>query len=228
MQRLLIVDDDLATCAAIKSFMHDKFEIKALYDGSDLEEEVRRFLPDLILLDINLPGRNGLVLLRDLGEMVQTLPVFMISVRGGDEDIVRAFDLGAADYITKPFSLEVLRARLQRWLGKAKAENSFSFDQVSVDLQSGRVTGPGRTEKLTRKELLTLRFMLANEGQVVSRQQILGFAWGYDYDGTPRTVDNTIASLRRKLGDSSLSPRLFISNPGLGYCLLQARSAITV
>lgn len=219
MKRLLVVDDDLATCAAIKSFMRDHYDIMALNEGSELEKEVRRFLPDLILLDINLPGRNGLMLLRDLGEVAVTLPVFMISVRGGEEDIVRAFDLGAADYITKPFSLAVLRARLQRWLGKSEEDKTVVFDQASVDLQSGRVSGISPAEKLTRKELLTLRFLLANEGQLVSRQQILNFAWGYDYDGTPRTVDNTIASLRRKLGDSGSSPMLIKSHPGLGYCL---------
>lgn len=219
MKRILIVDDDLANCAAIKSFMHDLYHVKALYDGSNLEAELRDFLPDLILLDINLPGRNGLVILRDLGEVLETLPVYVISVRGGEQDIVRAFDLGAADYITKPFSLSVLRARLQRRLKKTKTEKTFVFQEVSVDLQSGEVSGGSRPEKLTRKELLTLRFLLANEGQVVSRQQILSFAWGYDYEGTSRTVDNTIANLRRKLGDLPSPHRLLICHSGLGYSL---------
>lgn len=215
--RLLIVDDDLATCAAVKSFLRGEYEVKALYDGTGLEAEARNFMPDLILLDINLPGRNGLLLLQDLGELVKTVPVFMISVRGGDEDIVRAFDLGAADYITKPFSLAVLKARLIRWLGKKSVSQTVTFDSVTIDLRSGELSGGGT---LTRKELLTFRYLLANENLVLTRSQILGFAWGYDYDGTPRTVDNTIANLRRKLsGAGADATSLICSHPGLGYSL---------
>ncbi|MFZ5949801.1 MAG: response regulator transcription factor [Candidatus Rifleibacteriota bacterium] len=218
MMRLLVVDDDLATCAAIKSHFRNDFEVMALYDGDGLEAETRRFMPDLILLDINMPGRNGLELLRDLGELVGAVPVFMISVRGGEEDIVRAFELGASDYITKPFSLAVLQARLQRWLGKKSAPTRLKLENFEIDLHSGQVIGAGVSASLTRKELLTLRYLLANEGQVLSRQQILGFAWGYDYDGTPRTVDNTIASLRRKLPVVG-ADEIFCSHSGLGYSL---------
>ncbi len=219
MTRILIVDDDLATCAAVKSFLRSEGEVKALYHGEGLEAEARNFMPDLILLDINLPGRNGLRLLQDLGELATSIPVFMISVRGGEEDIVRAFELGAADYITKPFSLAVLKARLGRWLGRKSAAKSLVLDKAEIDLTSGRIIASGvETVRLARKELLTLRYLLANQGQVLSRSQILGFAWGYDYDGTPRTVDNTIASLRRKLSDAGLDGGAVISShPGLGY-----------
>lgn len=220
MRRLLIVDDDLATCAAVKSFLGSEYEVKALYRGTGLEAEARSFMPDLILLDINLPGRNGLRLLQDLGELVTAIPVFMISVRGGEEDIVRAFDLGAADYVTKPFSLAVLKARLARWLEQKSPARTLTLGKISVDLSKGAVTCAGdHVCSLTRKELLTLRYLLANEGLVLSRTQILGFAWGYDYDGTPRTVDNTIASLRRKLAVSNDSGEIISSHPGLGYSL---------
>lgn len=217
--RLLVVDDDLATCAAIKSFFRNDYEVKALYDGAGFEGEVRCFMPDLILLDINMPGRNGLVLLSDMGELVEAVPVFMISVRGGEEDMVRAFDLGAADYITKPFALAVLKARLARWLSRKTQGRTVILAGSIVDLHSGKISRAGAESSLTRKEILTLRYLLANEGQVLSRQQILGFAWGYDYDGTPRTVDNTVANLRRKLAGSDESASFINSHPGLGYSL---------
>lgn len=218
MKRLLIVDDDLATCASVKSFLGSEFEVKALYHGTGLETEARNFMPDLILLDINLPGRNGLRLLQDLGDVVKNVPVFMISVRGGEEDIVRAFDLGAADYVTKPFSLAVLKARLTRWLEQKSPARTLELGKISVDLGNGAVTG-SNSVGLTRKELLTLRYLLANRGQVLTRAQILAFAWGYDYDGTPRTVDNTIANLRRKLAPVDGDNELICSHPGIGYSL---------
>lgn len=220
MKRILIVDDDLATCAAIKSFFRSDYEVKALYDGARLDAETRSFVPDLIMLDINLPGKNGLRLLQDLAEIVETVPVFMISVRGGEEDIVRAFDLGAADYVTKPFSLVVLKARLQRWLGRKASAKTLALGAATLDLANGEIVAETGVVTLTRKELLTLRFLLANAGQVMTRAQILGFAWGYDYEGTSRTVDNTIANLRRKLVAAGLeSSDLISSHSGLGYRL---------
>jgi DNA-binding response OmpR family regulator len=220
VKRLLIVDDDLATCASLKSFLRGAYEVKALYEGSGLQDEARKFMPDIILLDINLPGRHGLLLLKDLEPLLPTMPVFMISVRGGEEDIVRAFDLGAADYITKPFSLAVLKSRLDRWLKKKTRSSILTLGAAALDLTSGVVGSASARVSLTRKELLTLRFLLANEGLVMSRSQILNFAWGYDYEGTPRTVDNTIASLRRKLSAVGIDAAgLFASHPGLGYSL---------
>lgn len=220
MKRILIVDDDLATCAAIKSFFRNDYEVKALYDGTGLDAEARNFSPDLIMLDINLPGKNGLRLLQELGEMAETVPVFMISVRGGEEDMVRAFDLGAADYVTKPFSLAVLKARLLRWLGRKTSAKTLTLGDAVLDLANGEILAGTGAVNLTRKELLTLRYLLANSGQVMTRAQILGFAWGYDYEGTSRTVDNTIANLRRKLAEAGLDGAVLISShPGLGYRL---------
>ena len=105
MQRVLIVDDDLSACVAITNFLRDSFTMMACHDGWDIIELMRTFSPDLILLDINLPGPNGFRLLKQIREQAGDIPVFMISVRSGEEDLLMAFDLGAADYLIKPFSL---------------------------------------------------------------------------------------------------------------------------
>jgi DNA-binding response OmpR family regulator len=220
MPRLLLIDDDLATCAAVSSFLTGSYEVRVCHDGEDFEESIRRSPPDLILLDINLPGRNGLKLLSALGPLAKDIPVLMISVRGGEEDMLAAFRLGAVDYVTKPFSLKVLKARLDRLLATGKNPAKIQVGPAIVDLAGASITFSGETgvHPLTQKELLVLRFLLAHPRQILNRQQFLDYAWGYDYEGTARTVDNVMVSLRRKLRDSDTEP-LLKSHRGLGYSL---------
>lgn len=222
--RILLVDDDPAARAAIASGLGGLLTFKALHDGEDFEKVVREFQPQIILLDINLPGRNGLVLLESIRPLLRDIPTLMLSVRGSDEDIIRAFEIGASDYITKPFSLAVLRARITRFLEKGAGSNLLKIGEVSIDLAKGRVTDGGRETPLTRKELLVLRCFLAHPGQILSRTQILDFAWGYDYEGTERTVDTVIADLRRKFRGASGTAEVFLSHRGLGYSLEMAAS----
>jgi len=219
VQRVLIVDDDLSACVAITNFLRDSFTMMAGHDGWDIIELMRTFSPDLILLDINLPGPNGFRLLKQIREQAGDIPVFMISVRSGEEDLLMAFDLGAADYLIKPFSLAILRARIVRWLEILRPKPLLRLGKVEVHFQSGEILGPDGVEKLTRKELLVLRCLWNNSGQILDRQQILNYAWGYEYAGTPRTVDNVIASLRKQLRDDDVADGILESCRGLGYRL---------
>ncbi len=206
MERLLLVDDDPAMAAAVSAAMGRNYLVTTRRDGTGLLEVVRELQHTAILLDINLPGSNGLRLLDQLQPFVKTTPVFMVSVRGGDDENLTAFRLGAADYITKPFSLQVLRARIGRWLAGGETTGAvIELGWVRIDLQGARIDRGGRPVQLTKKEVLVLRCLLANRGAIVSRDKLIDFAWGYDYDGTARIVDNVNASLRRKLSPGTMA-----------------------
>ncbi len=213
--------------AAVTAAMGREFRVSARRDGTDLVGLVRELQPAIILLDINLPGVNGLRLLEQLQPFVNTTPVFLVSVRGGDDDILTAFRLGAADYVTKPFSLQVLRARIARWLATGGGPSAdIDLGGVRIDLHAGCYAGAGQSGALTKKEVLVLRCLLGNKGAIVGRDKLIDFAWGYDYDGTPRTVDNVIAALRRKLAEAAGSAGgdengdgSIVSHRGLGYSL---------
>ncbi|MBF0499829.1 MAG: response regulator transcription factor [Candidatus Riflebacteria bacterium] len=219
MQKILIVDDDRSACFAIATFLKTSFALMAFHDGWDILENMRKFAPDLILLDINLPGPNGFKLLKQIKAQAGEVPVFMISIRGGEEDLLKAFELGAADYLIKPFSLAILKARINRWLQSRSPESLLRLGSVEVNFQTGEIRHSDRIEKMTRKEILVLRCLWTNSGKIIDRQQILNYAWGYEYEGTQRTVDNVIASLRQKLGNVENKDEMLESCRGLGYRL---------
>lgn len=223
MKKLLVVDDDVVNCAAISSYFGGRFNIEVRYNGFDFDDTVRKFQPDMILLDINLPGPNGIKLLSAIKPLLSSIPVFMVTVRAGEEDILKAFELGAADYLVKPFSLSVLRARIDRWLDRKESGEVTNLGKAQLRLASGEVAINGKPVSLTQKEQMVLRCFMANSGQILSRQQLLDFAWGYDYEGTARTVDNVIVSLRKKLRDEDGENALIKSCRGLGYCLTLSR-----
>jgi len=219
LNRLLLVEDDMATCMAISSFFANEFEILVKNNGFDFLDTIKEFKPQLVLLDMNLPGPNGLKLLASMKEHLHSVPVFMITVRSGEEEILKAFQLGASDYITKPFSLKVLEVRIRRWMQKTRSESVIQIGAAVVDLLAAKVTIDRSKTDLTQKEVLVLRYLIANSGQVLSREQFLDYAWGYDFEGTSRTVDNVILSLRKKLGDTNDRQAIIQSHRGLGYSL---------
>ena len=133
--------------------------------------------------------------------------------------MVRAFQQGAADYVTKPFSLAVLKARIDRWFSQQRLPAQIALGKVLVDLDAGLVKGPAGQEALTRKEQLVLRCLWANAGWAVERQQLLDYAWGYEYEGTARTVDNIVTSIRRKLAGAGEPGEVLENVRGVGYRL---------
>lgn len=218
-RRILIVDDDRAACEAVGAHLQAVYDLRFLHDGFDVLEEARRFAPDLILLDINLPGPNGMSLLPRLHADLARTSVFMLTVRGEDETILRAFAMGAADYVTKPFSLAVLKARIERWFSHQRLPAQVMLGAVQVDLDAGMIRGKERQEELTRKEQLVFRCLWANAGWVVERQQLLDYAWGYDYEGTSRTVDNVVTAIRKKLAEAGETEDRIENVRGVGYRL---------
>jgi DNA-binding response OmpR family regulator len=183
---------------------------------------------DLILLDINLPGMNGLEVLASLRESDNLVPVIVVSAREGEFDKVAALRLGADDYVTKPFALAELLARIEAVLRRAHAVitvepvaaapgvDRLAFDDVSIDTAQRTVTRAGEPIKLTHLEFELLAFLVRHPSQVFARAQLLRLVWGQTA-GTPRTVDNFVGQLRKRLEPDPDTPRHFITVRGSGY-----------
>ena len=183
------------------------FDILALSDGSGLAEALTRETPDLILLDIMLPGEDGLSILRRLraSERTKRIPIIMVTAKTTELDKVRGLDMGADDYITKPFGIMELVSRVKALLRRAAPEENdgiIACGTIVMNDSKRRVQAGETVVELTYKEYELLRHMLINRGVVLTREKLLGAVWGYDYIGETRTVDMHIKTLRQKLGDS--------------------------
>ena len=179
---------------------------KGLESGAELFEELSSHQASLILLDIMLPGEDGLEILSRLkaSEVTKDIPVIMVTAKGAEYDKVRGLDCGADDYITKPFGMMEFIARVRavlRRTGKEDKNNAtLQVNDLQVLVQQHQVIADGQKVTLTLKEFELLRFLMENQGIVLSRDRLLGHVWGYDFDGETRTVDVHIRTLRQKLG----------------------------
>ncbi|GAB4569809.1 MAG: response regulator transcription factor [Haliangiales bacterium] len=228
---ILIVEDDEAIATGLAlNFKLGGYDATVIHDGENAlalltEDEP----PDLILLDINLPRMNGLALVSALRHAGHTLPIVMLSAREDETDKVAALRLGADDYITKPFSLAELMARVAAVLRRSgttppRGSNTnassallpLEFGHVSIDLATRTVTSAGETVKLTPLEFELLCFLVRHPSQVFTREELLRKVWG-QASGTLRTVDNFVAQLRSKLERDPESPQHFITVRGSGY-----------
>lgn len=181
------------------------FAAKGFEDGEALYEALRQELPQLILLDIMLPGEDGMSILKKVkGDSKMTdVPVIMVTAKGAEYDKVLGLDMGADDYIVKPFGMMELIARVKALLRRSKKEKGtqeYSMDGLIMQVDKHVVKVLGEEVPLTYKEFELLRYMLENPGIVLSRDQMLGHIWGYEYAGETRTVDVHIRTLRKKLG----------------------------
>ena len=179
---------------------------KGLESGAELFEELSSHQASLILLDIMLPGEDGLEILSRLkaSEVTKDISVIMVTAKGAEYDKVRGLDCGADDYITKPFGMMEFIARVRavlRRTGKEDKNNAtLRVNDLQVLVQQHQVIADGQKVTLTLKEFELLRFLMENQGIVLSRDRLLGHVWGYDFDGETRTVDVHIRTLRQKLG----------------------------
>lgn len=218
-RRVLVVEDDPSILYGLKlNLRYEGFDVLTASDG---EEGLRRALedaPDLVVLDVMLPGKNGFELLRELRAR-SGVAVVMLSAKGAEQDKVLGLDLGADDYVAKPFGLPELIARIKAVL-RRRGESPgrvFHFGDVTVHLDSMRVERGGGEVVLTPQEFRLLVFFAEREGRALSREALLSGAWGDDYDGTARTVDNFVRNLRVKLEEDPDEPRHFVTVRGLGY-----------
>ncbi|MDD3074270.1 MAG: response regulator transcription factor [Eubacteriales bacterium] len=183
------------------------FDAEGFSESRDFYEALESGLPSMVLLDIMLPGEDGIEILRRLKASAKTrnIPVIMLTAKSSEYDKVLGLDSGADDYITKPFGIMELLARVKavlRRVGAANNSTELSAGGLSMNIEKHSVVADGQEVTLTLKEFELLRYLLENSGIVLSRNQILEEVWGYDYEGETRTVDVHIRSLRQKLGAS--------------------------
>lgn len=217
--RILVVEDDLSILTGLS--MNLKFEGYEVLQAQDGKTGLAKALdesPDLMVLDIMLPEMNGYELLKDLRRRGNEVPVVMLSAKGMEPDKILGLTLGADDYVVKPFGLQELLARIKAVLRRRyRSGERVIFGDVAVDLNARTVEKAGKPVELTAQEFRLLAHLVANPGRTYNREELLSGAWGYDYQGTARTVDNFIRQLRTKFEPDPDAPRHFVTVRGLGY-----------
>ena len=220
--RVLIVDDDASILLGLEINLRSAgYEVYSASDGHAGLRLARTLAPDLLVLDLRLPGLHGLEVLAALRAEGCTVPVLVLSALGAEADKVRGLRLGADDYMTKPFGIQELTARAEALLRRlhpaGRAGGVRSFGEVEFDLRGRTVTRAGQPVHLTPKELDLLEVLVRSPGRVQTRDDLLARVWGRDYEGTARTVDNFLTALRRKLEPRPEEPAHLITVRGKGY-----------
>jgi DNA-binding response OmpR family regulator len=223
MTRLLIVDDDANLRHTLGyAFRQEGFEVTSADNGDQALASFRQTHPDLVVLDVMLPGRDGFEVCRAL-RRESDVPVIMLTARDTELDKVVGLEIGADDYLAKPFSTRELVARVRAMLRRtrraepARADARIEMDDLVLDGSRHRVTLGTRTLELKPKEFDLLAFFMGHAGQVFGREQLLASVWGYDFAGDSRTVDTHVKTLRLKLGDDAEQPRWIETVRGVGY-----------
>ncbi len=218
---ILIVEDDESIAAGLAMNLKlEGFKPTVIHDGQRAYESIRSAPPDLVLLDISLPNKDGLAILRELRQDGVEVPVIVLSARVDEFDKVAALRFGADDYVTKPFALAELIARVQAVLRRARPtrdNGTLTFGDVEIALTERTVRKAGKDLKFTHLEFELLAYLVQRPNQVVSREELLGSVWGVRPYGSKRTVDNFVAQLRAKLGDDPEAPRHLQTVRGAGY-----------
>jgi DNA-binding response OmpR family regulator len=217
--RILVIEDDLSILTGLS--MNLKFEGYEVLQAQDGRTGLQRALderPDLLILDVMLPQMNGYEVIRELRQRGRDIPVVMLSARGMEQDKILGLDLGADDYVVKPFALQELIARIKAVLRRQqRAGEVVAFGENEVDLVAKAVTRAGKPVDLTAQEFRVLEYWVRHPDRIFSRNELLMGAWGFDYQGTARTVDNFVYQLRQKLEIDPDHPRHFLTIRGLGY-----------
>jgi len=219
---VLVVEDDAAILRGLKDNLEaESYEVLTAMDGQTAYQMTIDEKPDLVILDLMIPKLGGYEVCRKVRADGLTTPIIMLTARGEEADRVLGLDLGADDYVTKPFSVRELLARVRALLRRAYPPNDLPdelrFGDVVVDFKRFVASkGEGKLE-LTPREFGVLRFLAARAGEVVRRDELLDEVWGYEADVTTRTVDNHMSSLRGKLEDDASAPTYLITVHGVGY-----------
>ena len=226
-KHLLVIEDDahirLGLCDALRG---EGYEVSECRDGAQALPLLRQRKPDLIVLDIMLPGKSGFDICREMRAEKFRTPILMLSAKGQEIDKVVGLELGADDYVTKPFSLREILARVQALLRRAAPgavvaalPDEISFGKVKIDGKALRGTRGKHSFELTPREMKVLALLFREKGNAVSRETILTEIWGVEYYGTTRTLDQLVVKLRQKIEDTPSSPRHLLTVHSLGYRL---------
>ncbi len=223
---VLVVEDDKTLLSVLSyNLGQEGYRVLTAADGSTAVETARKEKPDLIILDVMLPQMSGFEVCRILRKEMN-IPIVMLTARGEEVDRVAGLDLGADDYVTKPFSMRELLARVRARLRRTETEVQIQGEEgviklrdLEIDVSRHQVRLSGKTMDLTLKEFDLLTFLARNKGLVFTREQLLEKVWGYDYPGDTRTVDVHISWLRNKLEKDAEKPTRLITVRGVGYKL---------
>jgi two-component system alkaline phosphatase synthesis response regulator PhoP len=229
MPRILIVDDEPEMLRGLEdNLQFEGYQTVTAGDGRKGLALALSEAPDLILLDVMMPGMSGWDLCRELRGRGLDVPVIMLTARGEEVDRVLGLELGADDYVTKPFSLRELMARIRAVLrrpGPRQKFEEFAFGSVRVHLRARQAFKGGHEVRLTRKEFDLLRYLVEHPGEVITRDRLLDEVWGYERFPTTRTVDTHILRLRQKFEDDPERPAHILTAHGQGYRFVAERSA---
>lgn len=225
-QKILVVDDEQPIADILKfNLEKEGYSVVCAYDGIEAIELAEREQPDLILLDIMLPNKDGMEVCREVRKKY-SMPIIMLTAKDSEIDKVLGLELGADDYVTKPFSTRELIARVKANLrrqqqpeGQGKTTNDITVGKLVVHPDAYMVTRAGEQIELTHREFELLHYLARHIGQVMTREHLLETVWGYDYYGDVRTVDVTVRRLREKIEENPSSPVWIVTRRGVGYYL---------
>jgi len=222
MPKILIVEDEPDMVLGLKdNFEFEGYEVLTAPDGASGLERARSAKPDVVILDIMLPKLSGLEVCKALRSEGFEAPIVMLTARGQEIDKVVGLELGADDYVTKPFSIRELLARvraiLRRTDGTKKRLSRYRFSDLELDFEAYRAKKGGDALDLSPREFELLRYLIERKGETVTRDKLLEDVWGYESYPSTRTVDTHIAKLRAKIGDSGSEPRYILTIHGVGY-----------
>lgn len=220
--KILIVEDEPNMVAGLRdNFEFEGFEVLTALDGVQGLERALKESPDLVVLDVMMPRMSGLDVCKQLKAKRPSIPIIMLTARGQEVDKVVGLELGADDYVTKPFSIRELLARVKAVLRRSqtlpKDQDRYTFGDVEVNLRSYRVLRGGNSVEFSSKEFELLKHFLCHSGETLSRDRLLEEVWGYDKFPTTRTVDAHIVRLRQKLEPVPDQPQFFLTVHGVGY-----------
>lgn len=220
---VIIEDDETIAKGLVNALQHERFEVRHAGTGERGLEMIRDRAPDLLISDIMLPGVDGLHVLRTLRAELPSLPVILLTAKTDEIDRVMGLEMGAEDYVTKPFSVREVIARVKKRLrssaspAEVRPPDVFTFGDVEVDLRRRTLTKAGTESRLTTHEAGTLKYLITHRGRDVSREELLHNVWGYTGSVFTRTVDNQILKLRKKIEDTPAEPRHILTVHGTGY-----------
>jgi two-component system alkaline phosphatase synthesis response regulator PhoP len=220
---LLVEDEEALRMTVGDRLRNEGYVVEYATNGDEAFEKAARLPFDLIILDIMLPRRDGFTVCRDIRDAGLITPILMLTARGQTSDKVSGLKIGADDYVTKPFDMQELMARVEALLRRAPNRpaaaqaGAHQFGPVRIDLRGTEATRDGKPVNLSAREFQLLRYFIEHAGTTLSRDELLREVWGYSADTFTRTVDVHVASLRQKLESDPKQPRLILTVQGLGY-----------
>lgn len=228
-EKILVVDDDREINRLVRSYLTQAgYQVQSAYSGEEALTNMRYEKPDLVLLDLMLPGQNGWDVTKIVrsNQLLLDIPIIMLTAKVEDMDKIMGLDLGADDYITKPFNPQEVTARVRAMLRRqnrivdCKTSPTLTVGQIRIDVDSHVATLAGNSLELTPTEFSLLRVLVQNTNFVLTRSELIEQALGYNHESIERTLDSHIKNLRRKIGDSPKNPRYIQTIYGVGYKLI--------